>query len=63
VVISHRLASLIAADAILVLDQGGTVDVGRHGELLQRCELYRRLWNQQNRHTLHEFDHDIMAAE
>jgi len=63
VVISHRLASLIAADAILVLDQGSTVDVGRHGELLQRCELYRRLWNQQNRHTLHEFDHDIMAAE
>jgi ATP-binding cassette subfamily B protein len=63
VVISHRLASLIAADAILVLDQGGTVDVGRHGELLQRCELYRHLWNQQNRHTLHELDHDIMAAE
>ena len=63
VVISHRLASLVAADAILVLDQGSAVDVGRHAELLQRCELYRRLWNQQNRHTLHELDHDIMAAE
>ena len=63
VVISHRLASLVAADAILVLDQGSTVDVGRHGELLQRCELYRHLWNQQNRHTLREFDHDTMAAE
>ncbi|HXP73423.1 MAG TPA: peptidase domain-containing ABC transporter [Stellaceae bacterium] len=63
VVISHRLASLIAADAILVLDQGSAVDVGRHTELLQRCKLYARLWNQQNRHTLHELDHDIMAAE
>jgi subfamily B ATP-binding cassette protein HlyB/CyaB len=63
VVISHRLASLVAADAILVLDQGGAVDMGRHAELLQRCDLYRRLWNQQNRHTLREFDHDVMAAE
>ncbi len=63
VVISHRLASLVNADAILVLDQGGAVDVARHGELLQRCELYRLLWTQQNRHTLRELEHDIMAAE
>src|SRR5262249_29646225 len=44
VIISHRLSSLIDADAILVLDQGRAVDVGRHGELLARCELYRGLW-------------------
>jgi len=63
VVISHRLASLVAADAILVLDQGSAVDVARHGELLQRCELYRLLWNQQNRHTVRELEHDTMAAD
>ena len=63
VVISHRLASLVAADAILVLDQGSAVDVARHGELLERCELYRLLWGQQNRHTLRELQHDTMAAD
>ncbi len=63
VVISHRLASLVAADAILVLDRGSAVDVARHGELLERCALYRRLWNQQNRHTLHELAHDTLAAD
>ena len=63
VVISHRLASLVAADAILVLDQGSAVDVARHGELLDRCELYRLLWGQQNRHTLRGLQHDTMAAD
>ncbi|HLJ21041.1 MAG TPA: ATP-binding cassette domain-containing protein, partial [Stellaceae bacterium] len=63
VVISHRLASLVAADAILVLDQGTAVDVARHGELLERCELYRLLWSQQNRHSLRELQHDTMAAD
>ncbi len=51
VMISHRLSSLVSADAILVLDQGSILDVGKHGELLERCDVYRHLWNQQNRHT------------
>ena len=63
VVISHRLASLVTSDAILVLDKGSAVDVARHSELLERCELYRQLWTQQNRHTLRELQHDSMAAD
>jgi len=27
------------------------VDVGKHDQLLKRCELYRKLWRQQNFHT------------
>jgi ATP-binding cassette subfamily B protein len=50
VVISHRLASLVDCDQILVLDRGRLVDAGRHGELLARCDIYRLLWTQQNRH-------------
>jgi ATP-binding cassette, subfamily B, bacterial HlyB/CyaB len=46
--ISHRLASLVASDAILVLERGRCVDIGRHEELLARCEIYCGLWNQQN---------------
>ena len=50
IVISHRLASLVACDQILVLDAGRLYDAGRHKDLLQRCDLYRHLWSQQNRH-------------
>jgi len=63
IVISHRLSSLVDADAILVLDQGSAVDIGRHGELLGRCDLYRRLWTQQNRHTRLGAEHETVAAE
>jgi HlyB family type I secretion system ABC transporter len=50
VIISHRLASLIDCDQILVLDAGEVVDLGKHDELVERCAIYRHLWLQQNRH-------------
>jgi ATP-binding cassette subfamily B protein len=48
--ISHRLSSLVRSDAILVLERGQVADIGKHHELLERCEIYSGLWNQQNRH-------------
>ncbi len=50
IVISHRLSSLVRSDAILVLERGKFEDIGTHEELLERCEIYRSLWLQQNRH-------------
>jgi ATP-binding cassette subfamily B protein len=50
IVISHRLSSLVNADAILVLDQGEVHDIGTHQELLGRCDIYSGLWYQQNAH-------------
>jgi ATP-binding cassette subfamily B protein len=50
IMVSHRLSSLVAADAIVVLDRGRIADSGRHSELLSRCVTYRQLWNQQHRH-------------
>ncbi|PTY36270.1 ABC transporter ATP-binding protein [Saccharospirillum sp. MSK14-1] len=43
VIIAHRLATVLEADRILVLDQGRIQAVGRHAELLQSSPLYRRL--------------------
>jgi subfamily B ATP-binding cassette protein HlyB/CyaB len=48
--ISHRLSMLVEADAILVLERGKVYDIGTHEELLQRCDIYRQMWYQQNRH-------------
>jgi ATP-binding cassette subfamily B protein len=50
IIISHRLSSLVSSDAILVLERGQVADVGRHQELLQRCDIYSALWHQQTSH-------------
>jgi ATP-binding cassette subfamily B protein len=50
IIISHRLSSLISADAILVLERGRVQDVGRHEDLLERCDIYSSLWHQQTSH-------------
>ena len=50
VIVSHRLSSLVNCDLIMVLDRGTVVDVAPHDVLLDRCSVYRMLWNQQNRH-------------
>ncbi|MCT6856276.1 MAG: ATP-binding cassette domain-containing protein, partial [Bombella apis] len=50
VIVSHRLSSLVKCDQIAVLDQGRVVDIAPHETLLERCDVYRTLWLQQNRH-------------
>jgi len=42
-VIAHRLATVLEADRIVVMEAGRVVDEGRHGELLARGGLYARL--------------------
>jgi ATP-binding cassette subfamily B protein len=49
IIVSHRLSTLVDADAILVIDRGRVADIGRHDQLLSRCMTYRHLWNQQTR--------------
>ena len=53
-IVSHRLSSLVDCDQILVLERGKLVDIGPHEALLERCSIYRTLWNQQNRHMYKE---------
>jgi len=46
-VIAHRLSTILAADKILVLDQGHLVQIGKHEELLSRGGLYQDLYETQ----------------
>ncbi len=42
--ITHRLSQIRWADKILVLRKGELVDQGTHSELIERCDLYRRIF-------------------
>ena len=45
--ISHRLANVVHADNIYVLDNGSVAESGSHEELLKNHGLYEKLWNAQ----------------
>lgn len=49
IIVAHRLSTLRGAHRILVLDQGKVVDMGPHAALVERCEIYRTLWERQTR--------------
>lgn len=59
VIVSHRLSSLVNCHQIAVMDQGKLVDIAPHRVLLERCEIYRMLWLQQNRHMT---DNDVPGS-
>ena len=48
VMVSHRLASAMLADRILVLDKGRLVQSGTHRELMGEEGAYRRMFEQQS---------------
>ena len=46
-VIAHRLSTVIAADKIMVIENGVITDSGSHSELLKKSEKYRLLYETQ----------------
>ncbi len=46
-IVSQRASSIRHADVIVVLDNGQTVGVGTHQELLDSCEVYREIYESQ----------------
>jgi ATP-binding cassette subfamily B protein len=50
-VIAHRLSTVIGADEIIVLKDGGVAERGTHAELLRLKGLYAAMWDRQREAT------------
>jgi len=61
--IAHRLSTILAADVILVVDQGQIVERGTHEELLALNGLYARLYNEQFTKGIIEADTESAIAD
>jgi ATP-binding cassette subfamily B protein len=62
VVIAHRLSTILAADTILVLDQGRLVESGSHRELLDQGGLYAELFETQFRSAARHLSQPVPTA-
>lgn len=47
VIIAQRISSVQDSDNIIVLNEGTIVDFGNHDELVERCEIYRDVYESQ----------------
>jgi ATP-binding cassette subfamily B protein len=47
IIISHRISTIKDSDLIIVLDEGRVDSMGKHGELMKKCEIYQNLYQRQ----------------
>lgn len=49
IMIAHHLNTIRDADQIVVMDSGRIVDIGKHNALFNRCSLYQKMVEDQNK--------------
>ena len=47
IIIAQRVASVMDADMIIIMDNGRITAVGKHAELLEKSDIYREIYEQQ----------------
>ncbi len=47
IIIAQRIATVMRADRIAVMDKGRIVGIGSHNELMENCDVYREIYDSQ----------------
>jgi len=47
IMISHRISTIKDSSLIIVLDEGRIDSMGKHGELMKKCDIYQNLYQRQ----------------
>ena len=51
VIIAQRISTILHADNIIVLHEGEPVGMGKHGELLENCNIYKEIYDSQTKES------------
>ncbi len=43
IIVAQRISTILQADQIIVLDDGGVAGIGSHTELMESCSVYREI--------------------
>ena len=62
IVIAHRLASVVNAGQIFVIDRGSLVEQGTHDDLLTRGGAYAKLWASQSELSAYVVEEEVPTA-
>lgn len=49
VIIAQRISTIVHADNIIVLNEGEPVGMGKHSELLEKCPVYKEIFDSQTK--------------
>ena len=47
IVIAHRLSTILNSDNIYVIDSGRVVECGKHDDLMNKSDLYKKFYEKQ----------------
>ena len=63
IVIAHRLSTITSADRIFVIKDGNVEGSGTHEELLEKCVLYRKMWEAHSMARDEDVDEQASASK
>ena len=47
IIVAQRVGTILDADRIIVLDRGKIAGMGKHDELMEKCDVYKEIYNSQ----------------